>query len=265
MNTDYSLSNNHLNKYDFGGYTTGQFNYTSGSYAKTENADITIVTDDGDRVTILSDMSMESSYTSYSGLLRSGSSSVKAAGYEYQSQLQSNFSMSIVGKLDDEEYDDIISALKTIDSVMKSVSSGNMVDLQSIAEKFGELESLSGLNASIQVEESMSYQQAQSVISEVDEPEGREHKGHRLADKLDHTLDRILHSGEKHGRDHGKIKLLMKDYLSQLLDSFSKKPEKFKHRHEAGELMKDLIMNRLSEKSQESENAPGNTPTEVNK
>lgn len=249
MNTDYGLSNNFLSKYDFGGYATGQFNYTSGSYAKNENADITIVTDDGDRVTISSDMSMESSYTSYSGLLRSGSSSVKAAGYEYQSQLQSNFSMSILGNLDDEEYDDIISALKTIDSVMESVSSGNIVDLQSIAEEFGELESLSGLSASIQVEESMSYQKARSLISEVNEPEDREHKGHRRADKLDHALDRILHSGKKHGKGHGKVKHLMNDYLSQMLDSFSKKPEKSKHSHEAGELMKDLIMNRLAEKA----------------
>ena len=249
MNTDYGLSNNLLNKYDFGGYSTGQFNYAASNYAKTENADITIITDDGDRITISSDTSMESSYTSYSGLLRSGYSSVKAQGYEYQSQLHSNFSMSIVGDLDKEEYDDIISALETIDSVMESVSSGNMVDLQSIAEKFGGLESLSGLTASIQVEESMSYKQAQSKVSEVNESEGRANKGHNRADKLDHALDRILHSGKKHGKAHGRVKHLMNDYLSEMLDSFTKKSEKNKHNREAGELLKDLIMNRLTEKA----------------
>ena len=249
MNTDYGFSSNFLNKYDFGGYSTGQFNYTAGNYAKTENADITIITDDGDRVTISSDTSMESSYTSYSGLLRSGYSSLKAEGYEYQSRLRSNFSMSIVGDLDNEEYDDIISALKTIDSVMESVSSGNMVDLRSIAEKFGGLESLSGLTASIQVEESMSYQQAQSKVSEIDDQEGRDNKGHRHADKLDHALDSILHSAKKHGKGHGRVKHLMNDYLSEMLDSFTKKSEKNKHNREAGELLKDLIMNRLAEKA----------------
>ena len=262
MNTDYGFSNNFLNKYNFGGYSTGQFNYASGSYAKRENADITIITDDGDRVTISSDTSMESSYASYSGLVRSGSSKVKAEGYKYQSQLRSNFSMSIVGALDSEEYDDIISALKTIDSVMESVSSGNMVDLQSIAEKFGEIESLSGLRASIQIEESMSYKQVQSEIYETNDQDGRENKGHNRADKLDHALDRILHSGKKHGKGHGKVKHLMDDYLSEMLDSFLKKSEKNEYSGEAGELMKDMIMNRLAEKAQEEDEVEEISPAE---
>lgn len=264
MNTDYGFSNNLLNKYDFGGYSTGQFNYASARYAKSENADITIITDDGDRVTISSDSSMQSSYASYSGLLRSGSSTGKAEGYEFQGQMRSNFSISIVGDLDSQEYDDIISALKTIDSVMESVSSGNMVDLQSIAEKFGGLDSLSGLSASIQVKESMSYEQAQAVVSGVDEPEGKESGGHKRAEKLDHALDRISHSGKKHGRGHGRVKRHLNDYLSGLLDSFSKKTGKNKHSREAGEFMKDMIVNRFAEKSQEKENINENTPVESN-
>ena len=159
MNTDYGFSNNFLNKYDLGGYSTGQFNYASGSYAKRENSNITIITNDGDRVTISSDKSVKSTYSSYISLLHSGTSSAGLEGYEYQSQMQGEFSMSIVGDLDSEEYKDIISALATIDSVMKSASSGNMVDLQATAEKFGKLDSLSGLSASIQVEETMRYSQ----------------------------------------------------------------------------------------------------------
>ncbi|MGD9160771.1 MAG: hypothetical protein PVG39_20300 [Desulfobacteraceae bacterium] len=262
MNTDYGFSNNFLNKYDFGGYSEGRFNYASARYVKSENADITIITDDGDRITISSDTSMESSYSSYSGLLRSGSSSVRTEGYEYQSQMRSNFSMSIAGDLDMEEYDDIITALKTIDSVMKSVSSGNMADLRSIAEKFGGLESLSGLTASIQVEESMSYKQAQSAVSEVNEQESRDNKGLGHADKLDHALDRILHSAKKRGTGFGRVKRLMNNYLSEMLDLFSKKSEKNKHNREAGELMKNMIMNRLVEKSREEEGIAENTPAE---
>ena len=47
----------------------------------------------------------------------------------------------------------------------------------------------------------------------------------------------------------------MNDYLSEMLDSFSKKPEKFKHSNDAGELMKDMIMNRLAEKTETGESA----------
>ena len=263
MNTEYGFSNNFLNKYDFGGYTTGQFNYTSGKYAKTENADITIITDDGDRVTISSGRSMEASYSSYSGLLRSGSSLVEAEGYEYQSRMHNNFSMSISGDLDSEEYEDIISALETIDSVMKSAASGNMADLQSIAEEFGGLESLSGLTASIRMEESMSYEQVRSVVSEANEPDAGGNKGHGKADKLDHALRRILHSGKKHGKARGKVKHLVDDYLSQLLDSFSKKPGANQQNRKAGELIKDMIMNRLDEKFRKEGNIPENAPVEA--
>ena len=262
MNTDYGFSNNYLNKYDFGGYLTGQFNYASASYAKSENADITIITDDGDRVTISSDRSMESSYSSYSGLLRSGSSSAKVEGYEYQSQLRSNFSMSIVGNLDSEEYDDIVSALKTIDSIMHGISSGDMDDLQSIAEKFGGLDSISGLSASIQVKESVRYEQAQSVVSGNNDRAGKGAKDFKNAEKLDHALDRIINSGKKHGKAHGKLKHLMDNYLSGLLDSFSKKSGKNHNNREAGKLMKDMIINRLVKKSEQAENVAGNTPAE---
>ena len=248
MNTDYGLSNNLLNKYDFGGYSTGMFNYTSASYSKTENADITIVTDDGDRVTISTDTGMESGYTSYSGLLRSGSLSARAEGYEFQSRMHSNFSMSISGDLDSQEYEDIISALKTIDSIMESVSSGNMVDLQAIAEEFGGLESLSGLTASIQVQESMSYEQVQAAVSGVNEPAvDNESKNLPNTKKLDDALSGILNSGKKHGKSQGKMRQLMDGYLSALLDSFSRKSGKKQYSHEAGELIKNMIMDRLSD------------------
>jgi len=259
MNTNYSLSNNFLSKYDPGGYTTGQFNYVSGNYTKNENTDITIITDDGDRVTISSGKSMESAYTSYSGLLRSGSSSVSLEGYGYQSQLRNNFSMSIVGDLDNEEYEDIISALETVDFYMKSASPDNM---KAVAEKFGGLDSLSSLSASLRVEETMSYEQVQSVISESDQGATEEPKELKNLDKLDHALERILNSGKNHGKAYGRIKQLMNGHLSEILDSFSKKSEKNEYSREAGELMKDMIMNRLVEKSNEDEDIVENTPVE---
>ena len=264
MNTDYGFSNNLLNKYDFGGYSTGMFNYASASYSKTENADITIVTDDGDRVTISTDTGMESGYTSYSGLLRSGSSSARAEGYDYQSRMHSNFSMSISGDLDSQEYEDIISALKTIDSVMEGISSGNMVDLQAIAEEFGGLESLSGLTASIQVQESMSYEQVQSAVAGVNEPAvDNESNNQTNTEKLDDALSGILNSGKKHGKSHGKMRQLMDGYLSALLDSFSGKSSEKHHNLEAGKLLKNMIMNRLSESPEAAESIVDKTKSEV--
>ena len=137
---------------------------------------------------------------------------------------------------------------------MKSASSGNMFDLRAIAEKFEELDSLSGLSASVQVEETMRYQQVQAVISEVNKPESTESKGRRHARQLDNALGRILNSGRKHGKAHGKVKQLMNDYLTGLLDTFSRKPEENQHNRQAGELMRDMITNRLDQKLCDKEN-----------
>jgi Zn-dependent M32 family carboxypeptidase len=250
MNTSYGLLNNNYNRFDLGGYSSGQFNYVQGNYAKTGNADITIITDDGDRVTISSEKSLEASYSTYSGLLRSGSSSVKAEGYEYMSKLSSSLSLSITGDLDKEEYEDILSAVKTIESLMEKPFTGSMDDLGKLANEFGGLDTLSSLDASIKVEESMSYEQVQAKVSELDESKGEGKKGRNDFAKLDHALDSILKSARKSGKSHGDVRGMMDNYLSGLLDMFSNKSEKNNDARKAGEEVKDMIMNRLDEKAE---------------
>ena len=261
MNIGYGFSNGFPGRYDFGGYSSGQLKYTSYSYAKNENADITIVTDDGDRVTISSYTSEQSSYTSYNGLLRSGTSSAEAEGYEFQNRIHRDFSISIAGDLDSEEYDDIVSALETIDSAMESISSENMADLQSIADKFGGLESLSGLSASIKVEEATYYEQA-SLISEGNKPEERDSKNIGPVQDLYAALDKILNSAQNHGKAYGKVKQLISEYLSGLLGTLSEKSGENGYNSEAGEMLRDIIMNRFTEKSVEEENIAPNIPVE---
>lgn len=249
MNTAYGLTNNNYNKYGFDGYSTGQFNYVQGNYAKTNSADITIVTDDGDRVTISSSNSLETSYTTYSGLLRSGSASLKAEGYEYASTLSSSLSLSIAGDLDKEEYEDILSAVKTIESLMEKPFKGSMDDLSKLAKEFLSLDSLSSLDAAIRVEESMSYEQTQAVVSEAVESKSEGKKGRSEWARIDHALDSILKSARKSGKSHGDVRDMMDNYLSGLLDMFSKKSEKNDETRKVGEQMKDMIMNRLDEKA----------------
>ena len=250
MNTTFGFSNNLLGRSGPGGYPVGQLNWASTSYTKTENTDITIVTDDGDRITISSDRNMEANYSSYSGLLRSGSSSVKAEGYSYKSQLSSNLTLSITGDLDSEEYDDIMAAVKTIESAMEGAFSGNMDDMQSMADKFKEFDSLSGLSASIKIEESVNYEQGQAQVSGGNDTAGKDMKGLEDAKKIDHALDRIMGSGKEHGKAYGRVRHLMNDYLSGLLDLFSKKAEKNLKGSKAGETMKNMIMNRLGKKAE---------------
>jgi hypothetical protein len=249
MNTSYGISNNNYNRFDLGGYSAGQFNYVQGNYAKTGNADITIITDDGDTVTISAENSLKSSYSTYSGLLRSGSASVKAAGYDYSSELSNSLSLSVEGQLDSEEYKDILKAVKTIESLIEKPFTGSMDDLAKLAKEFGGLDTLSSLDASIKVEESMSYEQVQAKVSEVDESKGKETKGNSEWAKLDHSIDTIMKSAKKSGIEHGKLRNMMDNYLSGLLDMFSNKTGKNDDARKAGEHAKDMIMNRLDEKA----------------
>jgi hypothetical protein len=248
MNTTSSLANNNYNKYGFDGYSSGQFNYVQGNYTKTGKADITIVTDDGDTVTISSLNNLETSYATYSGLLRSGSSSVKADGYEYMSKLSSSLSLSITGSLDKEEYEDVLSAVKTIESLMEKTSTGSPDDLEKLVAVFGNLDSLSSLDAAITVKESMSYEQTQAALSQSSESKGKDKKDQGELAKVDHALDSILKSAKKSGMEHGKLRTMMDNYLSGLLDMFSNKTGKNDETRKIGEHVKDMIMNRLDEK-----------------
>jgi hypothetical protein len=249
MNTAYGLTNNNYNKYGFDGYSAGQFNYVQGNYAKTNSADITIVTDDGDRVTISSEKSLETSYATYSGLLRSGSASARVDGYEYMSKLSSSLSLSITGDLDKEEYEDVLAAVKTIESLMEKPFTGSMEDLAKLAKEFGGLDTLSSLDASIKFEESMSYEQTQAVVSEVEKPKGEGSKGRSELAKMDHALDTILKSAKKSGKSNDSVRSMMDDYLSELLAMFSGKADKNDEGKKAGQQMKDMIMKRLDEKA----------------
>ncbi len=244
------LTNSNYNKYGFDGYSAGQFNYVQGNYAKTNSADITIVTDDGDRVTISSSNSLESSYTTYSGLLRSGSASLKAEGYEYASKLSSSLSLSITGDLDKEEYEDVLAAVKTIESLMEKSFTGSVDDLNKLAQEFVGLDSLSSLDAAIRVEESMSYEQAQVIVAGVDESKGEGRKGRSEWAKMDHALDTILKSAKKSGKSNDSVRSMMDDYLTGLLAMFSEKADKNDQGINAGQQMKDMIMKRLDEKAE---------------
>ena len=248
MNTNNGLLNSFMNRFDSSAYSAGRFNLSSGSYTKNESTDITIVTDDGDRVTISSDSSMEAGYSSYSTLLRSGSNSIMAEGYEYQSRLKSNFSLSIVGDLDSREYDDIMSALETIDSIMEKAFSGSLGDIEAIAQSFGGLESLSSLSASIEVSEAVSYEQVQSSM--VSAGENSQNIPQLAGDmkNLDNALSKILGSGKKNGQSDQKIMSLVDDYLLELLDLYSGKSDENGQGHKAGKLIKGMTLKGLSGK-----------------
>jgi hypothetical protein len=248
-----ALANNSYNRYGLDGYSTGQFNYLQSNYSKTGNADITIVTDEGDRVTISTSNSLETSYTTYSGLLRSGSASLKADSYEYMSKLSSSLSLSITGDLDEEEYKDVLSAVKTIESLMKNSFTGSTDDLNKLAQEFGNLDSLSSLDAAISIKETMSYQQTQAVVSEAEKPKDEGSKGRSELAKIDHALDSILKSAKKSGKSHESVRSMMDDYLSGLLAMFSEKADKNSEGKKAGQEMKDMIMKRLDEKTNAEE------------
>ena len=250
MNAGNGLLNSFMNRPDSSAYSAGRFSWANANYAKSENADITIVTDDGDRVTISTDSSMESSYSSYSGLLRSGSNSIMAEGYEYQGSLKSNFSLSIVGDLDSQEYDDIISALGTIDSIMEKVSSGNLGDLESIAKDFGGLESISSLNASIEVKESLSYEQARSSVMSGTDSSQNMPQLYKDISSLDNDLLKILDSGKNNGKSVNEIMRYLDEYMTGLLDLLSKKEDNNERGRKTGELLKGMILNRLAGKEE---------------
>lgn len=154
--------------YAFGNsYSDRQLTRVSESHQ--ENKDITILTEDGDRVTITSNQQSQASYSSFSAI-RHQSSYVEFGNmavdqnryamfqderFEYENSRR--FSISIDGDLNEHELKDIRKAIKAIDKIMKNILYGG--DIAQGVEKalqLVKLDSISGIVANYRYENAIS-------------------------------------------------------------------------------------------------------------
>lgn len=142
--------------------------YSHASSSQLQDKDITILTADGDRVTISSDYQSQSDYQrlsdfTYQKIPGMNKANGLAAYEETQFSHESSrtLSISVEGDLSERELKDIRKTLKTIDHIMdKVLNGGDPVEGMAKALTLLDLDTISGFSANYRFEETLSIEQA---------------------------------------------------------------------------------------------------------
>ena len=232
-----SITSNPYNTGDYTGFDNGGSIFygskiTSMSSSQKENKVITIMTDEGDRVTLSADSQRQESYMTYSGLVRVADTVTQVQGKDYIMEVNSELSITIEGNLSEQELKDIQKSIKTIDKIIHAALSGNTKHALSMTQDVSSMESISNFSASLETEKAVSFEQQTIVGSQTPFPE--QTKITSAPDSISNEqygniTDEILKALSHQGVMNKNIIKPLNKYLSKLFEEFSKKyagPEK---------------------------------------
>ncbi len=136
-----------------------------------ENKDITIFTEDGDRVTITSNQQSQASYTKYTAITHQNNyadfdnitfdqnryAMFQDERFEFENSR--NFSISVDGDLNEQELKDIRKTIKAIDKIMTDILNGGDITQGVVkAIQLVNLDSISGIAANYRYENAISIE-----------------------------------------------------------------------------------------------------------
>lgn len=127
---------------------------------QSQETDLTIVTKEGDKVTISADSEISLDFTTYdsAGRMKGGISRLHSETRSLESSQE--FSISVEGDLSEQEIKDIRKVLQSLDEIMNDLQKGRLDQGMTEAEKLGNLGSLSSIDATLQVEQSINLESA---------------------------------------------------------------------------------------------------------
>ena len=128
-----------------------------------QNTDFTIVTSEGDRVTLSYDSEFEAACVTYDSLARVSGDSSGFHGEILGLHASREFSISVEGELNEQEVEDIKKAVKAVGKIMKDFLLGNIDHATERAVKIAKLESISSVEASLQFDQIV-YLKRQSLV-----------------------------------------------------------------------------------------------------
>lgn len=187
------------------------------SAAGKETQDITITTEEGDKVTISALDSFKADYMAfdYSEQLNGQMASLEAEKLNASSK--HTFTMSIEGDLNAEEQKDIEKVLSSLDDIMKDLVSGDLENVMNEAVGIiDDTETISGLNAVLQFHQSISMEQRTMTQTTGNSlPAGKSLLDSNLIATITDKLMDIINQSNV-GTD--QLKEPVEGYFSQLLD-----------------------------------------------
>jgi len=240
-----------------GGGTYYGSQITSLSSYQQKSTDITIMTAEGDRVTLSADSQLQASYLTYSGLARGGGAMAQLQGKSYSIQVNRELSITIEGNLSEEELQDIQKAIKTIDKIMHEALSGNTDHALAMTHDVSSMESISSFSASLEIENTVSFEQRTIVETQTSGPEptneiesGRESLSH---DRFSRVTDKMMEALKHQGFRNRKLIRPLNKYFSKLFEGIS---EKYEGSEKSGKMgmahrIRSEMLERLEREAQE--------------
>jgi len=247
---------------DCHGFAKGGSNYyesqiTNLSSYQQKDTDITIMTAEGDRVTLSTDSQRQASYLTYSSLVRRGGAMAQLQGKSYSMEVNREFSITIEGNLSEEELQDIQKAIKTIDRIIHEALSGNTDHALAMTHDVSSMESISSFSASIEIENIVSFEQHTMVETQtsVSEPKNeigldRDYLSH---DRFSRVTDKMMAALKHQGFMNRKLVRPLNKYFSKLFERTSEKQEGSEQsgKMEIAHRIRSEILERLERESQE--------------
>jgi hypothetical protein len=238
----------------------GNFNaaqFTRVTTSQQESSDITILTAEGDRVTISADSQLSIDCATYSGLVRSNGLLGSVKTNELVIDSNRDLYISVEGDLSRQELEDIKKAIKSVDKIMGQVLSGNMEKAVAMTNKLGSLDSISSLEASMELEKTVTTEQ--TFVMSVDKgttesinntlPEDIPIIQDPFKPATDQMMDVLLNSGVH----LAKAARPFDQYMSKLLKSLSGKDNVNEKTIEAAKLIRADLLERIKGLSRNEE------------
>jgi len=127
--------------------------------SQSQTADITIVTAEGDTVTLSSSKASELTFATYSAQGQVGDSSVRLSGMSAELHRTSAFSMSVDGDLNKEELKDIRYAIRTIQKAAMDVLKGHEEKAAARTASLSNLDQIASIDADLEFSREVSVTQ----------------------------------------------------------------------------------------------------------
>ena len=115
-----------------------------------QHTDISIMTEEGDKVTLSSDAYIDASLTTYNSMAQTNSSYVDSKGMLFSFNASRQISVGVEGDLNDKEKKEIKEVIKTIFKMIRGFLSGKTGDMAKTARKLTDLEEISNVKAEFQ-------------------------------------------------------------------------------------------------------------------
>jgi len=214
------------------GFTNGGSTYygsqiTNLSSSQHKNTDITIITAEGDRVTLSADSQRQTSHLTYSSLARGGGAMVQLQVESYSMEVNKNLSITIEGDLNEGELLDIQKAIKTIDKIMYKALSGKTDHALAMTHNVSNIESISGFSASLEIKNTVSFKQQTIVETQTPAPEMTneiESEGIPPSnDRFSKVTDKIMEALKHQRFNNRKLIRPLNKYFSKLFKGISEK------------------------------------------